>query len=44
MDKRDATLPQIPAPLTFDAYRNNSDPALEAIKLVSPPVCGVVKG
>jgi len=32
MDRRDATIPQIPAPLTFDAYRNNIDPALEAIK------------
>lgn len=30
-DKRHATVPQIPAPLTFDAYRNNIDPALEAI-------------
>ncbi len=32
LDKRDATIPQIPAPLTFDAYRNNMDPAFEAIK------------
>ena len=32
MDRRDATIPQIPAPLTFDAYRNNIDPALEAIE------------
>jgi hypothetical protein len=23
---------EIPAPLTFDAYRNNIDPALEAIE------------
>ena len=30
-DKRDATSPQIPAPLTFDAYRRKVDPALEAI-------------
>ena len=32
MDRRDATIPQIPAPLTFDAYCNNIDPALEAIE------------
>jgi hypothetical protein len=32
MDRRDATIPQIPAPVTFDVYRNNIDPALEAIK------------
>jgi hypothetical protein len=32
MDDREATVPQIPAPLTFDAYRNNIDPALEAIE------------
>lgn len=31
LDKRDATMPQIAAPLTFDAYRRNIDPALEAI-------------
>lgn len=30
-DKRDATVPQIPAPLTFEAYRHKIDPALEAI-------------
>lgn len=30
-DKRDATTPQIPAPLTFQAYRHKIDPALEAI-------------
>ncbi len=30
-DKRDATVPQISAPLTFEAYRNKSDPALQAI-------------
>jgi C-terminal processing protease CtpA/Prc len=30
-DKRDATVPQIPAPLTFEAYRQKIDPALEAI-------------
>lgn len=30
-DPRDATTPGIPAPLTFDAYRRNVDPALEAI-------------
>jgi hypothetical protein len=30
-DKRDATIPQIPAPLTFEAYRHKIDPALEAI-------------
>jgi hypothetical protein len=32
MDNRKATFPQILAPLTFDAYRNNIDPALEAIE------------
>jgi hypothetical protein len=32
LDKRDALVPQIPAPLTLDAYRNNIDPALEAIE------------
>jgi hypothetical protein len=32
-DKRDAIVPGIPAPLTFDAYRNNIDPALEAIAI-----------
>jgi hypothetical protein len=36
MDRRDATIPQIHAPLTFDAYRNNIDPALEAIKRATP--------
>lgn len=30
-DKRDATSPQIPAPLTFDVYSHKIDPALEAI-------------
>jgi hypothetical protein len=30
-DKRDATVPQIAAPLTFDAYRKKIDPAMEAI-------------
>src|SRR5712672_1967423 len=30
-DKRDATVPQIPAPLTFEAYSHKIDPALEAI-------------
>jgi hypothetical protein len=32
MDDREATVPQILAPLTFDAYRNNIDPALKAIE------------
>jgi hypothetical protein len=32
MEDRKATVPQIPAPLTFDVYRNNIDPALEAIE------------
>ena len=32
MDKRDATVPQIPAPLTFETYRRKIDPALEAIR------------
>ena len=31
MDQRDATIPQIPAPLKFEAYRQKMDPALEAI-------------
>ena len=30
-DDRDATTPQIPAPLTFESYRQKIDPALEAI-------------
>jgi hypothetical protein len=30
-DKRDTTSPQIPAPLTLEAYRRKIDPALEAI-------------
>jgi len=34
MDKREAIVPQIPAPLTMEAYRDNVDPALEAIALV----------
>ena len=33
-DRRDAIVPEIPAPLTFDAYRDNVDPALEAIALI----------
>lgn len=31
MDQRDATVPKILAPLTFEAYRHKIDPALEAI-------------
>jgi len=31
MDKRDATVPQISAPLTYEAYSHKVDPALEAI-------------
>jgi hypothetical protein len=31
LDTREATMPKIAAPLTFDAYRRNVDPALEAI-------------
>ena len=30
-DQREATTPQISAPLTFDAYRRKADPGLEAI-------------
>lgn len=30
-DKREATVPQVPAPLTFEAYSHKADPALEAI-------------
>ena len=30
-DRRDATVPKIPAPLTFDAYSHKVDPALDAI-------------
>jgi hypothetical protein len=30
-DERSATEPEIPAPLTLEAYRNQIDPALEAI-------------
>ena len=36
LDKRDALIPRISAPLTFDAYRNNVDTALEAIEKVDP--------
>jgi C-terminal processing protease CtpA/Prc len=32
LDTRDAIVPQLAAPLTFDAYRSNVDPALEAIE------------
>ena len=32
MDTREAIIPEIAAPLTFEAYRDNIDPALEAIK------------
>jgi len=32
LDEREATLPGIAAPLTFTAYRENRDPALEAIR------------
>jgi hypothetical protein len=32
MDERDATVPKIVAPLTFDAYIHKTDPALEAIR------------
>lgn len=31
-DKRDATVPQISAPVTLEAYRRKVDPALEAIR------------
>jgi C-terminal processing protease CtpA/Prc len=31
MDKRDAIVPKILAPLTMDDYRNNADPAIVAI-------------
>lgn len=36
LDGRDATVPQIPAPLTFETYRHNIDPALEAILRAAP--------
>jgi hypothetical protein len=32
MDERDATVPTIVAPLTFDAYIHKTDPAVEAIR------------
>jgi hypothetical protein len=38
-DERDATMPQIVAPMTFDAYRDNRDPALEAITAAPGPPC-----
>ena len=44
MDSRDATYPQIPAPLTIDAYRNNIDPALEAIERATTANPGVAFG
>jgi hypothetical protein len=39
MDERDTTTPQIPAPLTMEAYRQKVDPALDAIQMHSavPP-------
>jgi hypothetical protein len=39
MDERDATTPQIPVPLTMEAYRQKVDPALDAIQIYSavPP-------
>jgi len=37
MDDRDATIPQISAPLTIDAYRANVDPALQAIERAEIP-------
>ncbi|MBI5442735.1 MAG: hypothetical protein HY900_16170, partial [Deltaproteobacteria bacterium] len=40
LDKRDATSPQVPARLTIDAYRENQDPALEAIERAPVPECG----
>jgi hypothetical protein len=36
LDTRDATAPNIPARLTFDAYIDNTDPALEAIGRAKP--------
>ena len=33
-DKRDAIIPELSAPLTFDAYRDNIDPAMEAISRI----------
>ncbi len=35
MDRRGATIPEISAPLTFDAYSHDVDPALEAIEGVT---------
>ncbi len=36
LDKREATEPKIAAPLTFDAYRKNIDPALAVISSAPP--------
>lgn len=36
LDTRDATAPDLPAPLTLETYRNAVDPALEAIAGVEP--------
>ncbi len=36
-DTRDATVPEIAAPLTFEAYRDNVDPALAAIERAPAP-------
>ena len=38
-DTRDATAPEIAAPLTFEAYRNGVDPALEAVLRAPPGPC-----
>jgi len=35
-DRRDATNPQVKAPLTFDAYRRGIDPGLAAIEAAAP--------
>ncbi|HMC23047.1 MAG TPA: hypothetical protein VKL19_14440, partial [Thermoanaerobaculia bacterium] len=36
LDTREATMPKIAAPLTFDDYRQNVDPALQAISSAKP--------
>ena len=37
LDTRDATVPDIPAPLTFEAYRTKADPALDALTQYNKP-------
>jgi C-terminal processing protease CtpA/Prc len=39
LDRRDATMPGLVAPLTFEAYRKNADPAIDAILAAPEKAC-----